>query len=461
MSREEKNLAAKNAKNAKTEKVREAFRIMAEEQWDDYQEYLRLCGGSPISKIPAAPPADSLCSLRSLAAILPARAAASSLSNLPSSDSLAAHALAALPDLAGDALPTDIQVFPPGRGVEFTLEDYPGERFQLDVDASVAARAQAELERLLEAERQGKASAPFADKNHEDAEATFHPVKFFWAGDDPRQGGVRVQTQWTPYGAALVRAKAFKYFSGNFLFNPSTKKFLGLINENIGGLVNRPGFASQQAFAKADASTTKTTDTMTDKEIQDAITNGLTAGLKPVITRLDTLEAQARGGTAPQTQPQPGAGADADNKIITLVQTALKPLTDDVKALQEANTNTVMAAAKATVQTIGIRGGRIAAQDADTIKFWEESIAANAKAADALMKMPVNPALSTVVANAGAGGTASGTGNAGEHEFVIKARAHAEKHKIASEIDAQTEFGRTPEGQKLYREYVESLAPRK
>src|SRR6266576_1936378 len=126
---------------------------------------------------------------------------------------LKAYAIAALPELPGTELPNDIQIFPPGKGVEFTLQDYPGETFKLDVDASVAAKAQADLERLQSLEAQGKGSAPFADRNHEDREAIFHPVKFFWAGDDPKSGGVRVQTRWTPFGAALVRARAFKYFS--------------------------------------------------------------------------------------------------------------------------------------------------------------------------------------------------------------------------------------------------------
>lgn len=165
---------------------------------------------------------------------------------------LHAQALAALPEMPGSELPRDIQVFPPGDAVEFTLQDYPGETFKLQVDATVAAQAQADLERLNAAERQGRGSAPFADKNHEDAEATLHPIRFFWGGNDPKSGGVRMETKWTPFGAALVRAKAFKYFSGNFLFNKTAGKFLGLINENVGGLVNRPGFASQQAFARAD-----------------------------------------------------------------------------------------------------------------------------------------------------------------------------------------------------------------
>ena len=339
-------------------------------------------------------------------------------------ESLHASALAALPVLAGADLPDDIQMFPPGDAVEFTLQDYPGETFSMKVDASVAAKAQADLERLLAAEAKGQGSAPFADKNHEDAEATFRPVEIYWAGNDPKTGGVRVKADWTPFGAALVQAKAFKYFSGNFLFNKTAKKFLGLINENIGGLVNRPGFASQQAFARADSS--KTTNQNKDMITKEEVSTIITEALKPFGERIVTLEAKAKGA------PAAAAAADLEkDPIIVSLEARLKGL--------EANTNeTVKASAKATVATLGIKAGRIAAQDADTIAFWETAIAANAKAADALAKMPVNPAF----VSSGASGTGStATGSTGDHEFVqlvaAKAKAGKSKADAVAEVVAE------------------------
>lgn len=355
--------------------------------------------------------------------IVEAHAAAPSLdSRLQTQDSLHASALAALPVLTeGDRLPEDIQMFPPGDAVEFTLQDYPGEKFTMKVDAAVAAKAQADLQRLLAAEAKGQGSAPFADKNHEDAEATFRPVEIYWAGNDPKSGGVRVKAEWTPFGASLVRAKAFKYFSGNFLFNKTAKKFLGLINENIGGLVNRPGFAAQQAFARADSS--KTTNQKKDMTTED-IKSAITEALAPVVNRIDTLEAKAKGATAAAT----AAELDKDPVIVSL-EARIKGL--------ESNTNeTVKASAKATVATLGVKAGRIAAQDADTIAFWETSIAANAKAADALAKMPVNPAFA---ASGAAGGTSTAT--TGEHEFVglVAAKAKAGKSKADAVAEAIAE----------------------
>lgn len=37
-------------------KLREAMNAMEQEQWDEYQEYVKRCGGVPISKIPASRP---------------------------------------------------------------------------------------------------------------------------------------------------------------------------------------------------------------------------------------------------------------------------------------------------------------------------------------------------------------------------------------------------------------------
>lgn len=39
-------------------KTSEAFRLMEQEQAADYQDYVRRCGGSPISKIPAPGPQE-------------------------------------------------------------------------------------------------------------------------------------------------------------------------------------------------------------------------------------------------------------------------------------------------------------------------------------------------------------------------------------------------------------------
>jgi len=214
-------------------------------------------------------------------------------------DTIFASALAALPAIGSeDALPADIQVFPPGQGVRFTLQDYPGEEFEVDVDDSTAERLNADLQNLIARSNAGQGPEPFADRNHADAESVFTPVKYFWAGDDKVKGGVRLAPNWNQFGAQLVRAKAFKYFSQNFLFSKAKKKVLGLINENVGGLVNRPGFSTQAAFARADVSRVAEPSTITDNDpmTQDDInklTTAFGATIKPLTDRIAALEGRA------------------------------------------------------------------------------------------------------------------------------------------------------------------------
>ena len=216
-------------------------------------------------------------------------------------DSIRASALAALPEIGSNGdLPADIQVFPPGPRIPFTLQGYPGEKFEMDVDASVADKANEDLQNLISRAASGQGSQPFADKNHEDAEKTFTPVRYFWGGDDKIKGGVRLVPDWNPFGAALVRAKAFSYFSQNFLFSKAKKKFVGLINENIGGLVNRPGFATQAAFAKAAEPLTTNQDMLTteDKtELAKTIGEAIAKVIQPLIDQLKTIQGHAGAAT--------------------------------------------------------------------------------------------------------------------------------------------------------------------
>ena len=247
-------------------------------------------------------------------------------------DTILASALASLPDAGSDgALPADIQVFPPGKGVKFTLQDYPGQEFDVDIDAATADTLNANLQTMLARAARGEGSEPFADKNHEDAERTFIPVRYFWAGEDKVKGGVRLVTDWVPFGASLVRAKAFKYFSQNFLFSKSKRKVLGLINENVGGLVNRPGFATQAAFAKAAAPSTTTEENSMTKDELDKIIAGFSAAVQPLVDRVAALE-----GRASKVEGNL-AGATLTPKHVT-------DFTNTVKAAAKANGGDYMAA---------------------------------------------------------------------------------------------------------------------
>jgi hypothetical protein len=368
-----------------------------------------------------------------------------------------ASALAALPDLGSDgALPADIQVFPPGRGVKFTLQDYPGQEFEVDVDAATADKLNADLQNMLARSRAGQGSEPFADKNHEDAERTFTPVRYFWAGDDQVTGGVRLVPDWIPYGASLVRAKAFKYFSQNFLFSQAKKKVLGLINENVGGLVNRPGFATQAAFAKAASSTTTTENeqTMTTEEFKKIVDDAI----KPDADKVTALEAHAK---AAETATAAQAGADAT--IVTAINAALKPVTDQLAALDAQHKDTLKAQAKAGVaRHIGKPG--LAPQDTKAIEFFEKAYLADpAGTEEVLGKLPARAAATRFTS--ATAGTETATGDAAFSEpenRVLKASAKAVTERKLPNTAAGIEvYLRTPEGNAAYAEILASRSDKR
>jgi hypothetical protein len=370
-----------------------------------------------------------------------------------------ASALAALPDIGSDgALPADLQVFPPGRGVKFTLQDYPGKEFEMDVDASVAAKANADLQMLLSRASAGQGPMPFADKNHEDAEATFTPLRYFWAGDDKVKGGVRVVPDWNEFGGSLVRAKAFRYFSQNFLFSQAKKKFIGLINENVGGLVNRPGFATQAAFAKAASSTTTNNEeNMTTEEMKKIVDDAI----KPVVEKVTALEAKAKAA-----EPATAASASADlTKVITdAVTAAVKPIETKITAMEKTAQDEVKARAKATVAKFVGRVG-LAPQDTKAIDFWEKSFIADPATTEELLgKLPARASGSRYTTSAGGTQTATAAATEPEDIFMAKAKAYATENKITDEVQAFIAFGRTAEGTELqnqFREKVRTVAASK
>lgn len=363
-----------------------------------------------------------------------------------------AMALAAMPELSSDgALPADIQVFPPGKGMKFTLQDYPGQHFEMDVDASVAAMANSDLQGMIARASAGQGSMPFADENHEDAAATFTPARYFWGGEDPKTGGVRLAGEWTPFGAGLVRAKAYRYFSGAFNFSKSRKKFLGLLNENVGGLVNRPGFATQAAFAKAAPSTPTTKEpTIMDATVFKQIVDD---ALKPINAQITALETKVAGAATPA---RAAADATATNETLTKIVTdAMKPVTEQLAGMKKTQEDTVKAQAKATVGKYVGRVG-LAPQDTDSIDFWEKQVIADPVGAEKqLAKMPAR-ASGTRYTTSGPGAAVVQTSIEPEDVFMAKAKAYGKENKL-SETDAIIEFGRSAEGCQLTEDFREKV----
>src|SRR5262249_36263393 len=82
--------------------------------------------------------------------------------------------------------------------------------------------------------------------------------------------------------------------------------------------------------------------------------------------------------------------------ISDMITNAVKPLTDQLTTLNNSR-QAIQANARKTVEELGVKAGRIASQDKDTIDWWTNAIAADAKAADALARVPQNPAFLTIV----------------------------------------------------------------
>lgn len=157
----------------------------------------------------------------------------------------------ALPESSGASLPADIMWMPAGRQ-EITATSPDGEPMKLSLEvtpqlAAVVARA---FNQMKEEATAGRGPLPYFDLNHEDREASGHPTEFFWAGSDPKTGGIRARVMWTEAGAAAIRGRTFRAFSPSFHVDDAGN-FVG-VSPNLGGMVNRPAFKSiQPIWAKS------------------------------------------------------------------------------------------------------------------------------------------------------------------------------------------------------------------
>ncbi len=345
-------------------------------------------------------------------------------------------------------LPENIQWMPPGRHVVWP--DGFEKPFETEVTPGMAAQANGQLQELRARAAAGSGNWPYGDFDHQDREQSFEPLEFYWGGDDPRTGGIRLRVRWSGPGEEAVKGRAFRSFSPRWRMHKGTHDFLG-IGLNVGGLVNRSAFQSIQAVARGAAQMgAQTTHSMTEQEKQE-ITNMITGAVKPLT---DTVTALAK---LPERLSALETAAAAKGAAVAKPDEKIVQLETRIKQLEEGDKTVVMANAKRTVEEIGVRAGRIAPQDKDTIEFWTGAIAVNAKAADALSKVPVNPALLTVVQG---GAVAGSAGAAGESEFVAKAKEFGKAHAIADELEAQARFAGTKDGRRLYDAYRSDLAPK-
>ena len=143
----------------------------------------------------------------------------------------------------------DIQLFPPGeQAVTVSTKDGKPVDLVLTIDAAAAETLEASRAAHQAKAESNEGDAPFFDFNHEDREASAWPKHIFWAGEDPRTGGIRAEVEWTTSGEAAVQGKTFRRFSP--AFHAEDGRITGA-PVNMGGLVNRAAFQRiQPLFAK-------------------------------------------------------------------------------------------------------------------------------------------------------------------------------------------------------------------
>ena len=152
---------------------------------------------------------------------------------------------------SGNSLPESIQWMPPGRHAITAVKDGEPFEMEIEVNEALAHRVAAMLQQYRDKAARAEGDLPYFDFNHNDAEASAHPLQMYWAGDDPRHGGIRARLQWTGAGADAIQRRTFRRFSPEFLTDDD-KNVIG-VGINMGGLVNRAAFRKIQPIWSRDA----------------------------------------------------------------------------------------------------------------------------------------------------------------------------------------------------------------
>lgn len=158
----------------------------------------------------------------------------------------------ALPGTVNPAdLPDELQWMPPGR---HTIQaSRAGKPVKLDVlvNETVAQRIAADFQKYVDAAQRTAGDLPYCDFNHDDQEASAWPQRFYWAGEDPRSGGIRAKVDWSESGKRAVIGKTYRRFSPCFHVG-GNGEIIGM-PVNCGGLVNRAAFQNIQPILSKSA----------------------------------------------------------------------------------------------------------------------------------------------------------------------------------------------------------------
>jgi hypothetical protein len=352
------------------------------------------------------------------------------------------------PGTSGDEF--DIQWMPPGRQAPVAFVSAAPRELKFSVNEQQAQAFDTMLQRLRALAADGKGDLPFIDFNHDDSGASGRPTQFYWGGDDPKTGGIRLKGKWTAKGKAAVSGEApeFTRFSPEWYFDDHDEPMA--IGVNLGGLVNRAAFKTI-ASVKAGAANQQPETNMTETEIQDAITNGIAAGLKPIETKIAALET-AQGKSAQTDEPA----------LTKAIAKAMEPFTQKITGMETAALETRKAQAKAAVKTHIDRGAIAPEEKLPSGKlltdYYEEQYLANASDAEAALKKLPGKNLGRVIVGAGNGGTSTGTVtefSEPENRAIAGARKLREQNKaLATDAQALEAWLHTPEGNAAYADIL-------
>ena len=157
-----------------------------------------------------------------------------------------------------------VQLFPPGEHEVTVTNAATGEPQPLRVliDAEVAERLEAARAAYQAEADAGHGDRPYLDFNHGDGPAAAWVARIWWAGEDPKTGGVRAEVEWSDAGREAVEGRLYRRFSPSFIIATEGEPPAVVLDAdgratitgapvNMGGLVNRAAFRTIQALFAA------------------------------------------------------------------------------------------------------------------------------------------------------------------------------------------------------------------
>jgi len=281
-------------------------------------------------------------------------------------------------------LSQDIQWMPPGVH-DVSVSNAAGKVIDLKVKVDQSTAEAVESARVLyaSASQDGSGDAPYLDFNHDDGPASAWVKRIYWGGEDPKEGGVRCEVEWTGAGQEAITGKTFRRFSPGFRVDATPNK--DGVHAVIGAPVNMGGLVNQAAF----------------RSIADIFAGQVPVQPKPIKSMDETTEA-----------------LQAQIDALTKRNTELEQLVADMQAKQAEEV-----VAKAVAE------GRLSA-DPEVKAKWLTSAKKDPSSLELLASLPKNPVLNTIYATAAANKVVDS--NTSEDVFA--------KYKAIEDPNARLEF---------------------